>query len=315
MATTEQPEPRDGQAVVAPRDGTVHRGDVDGDDPPGRVAAPHLVHRDVVEHATVDQEVAVARHGREHARDGDARPDGRHDGPAVVVLGAGVGQVRRHAEVGDPQVDDVVVTDEPLELVGDAATPEHRRGRERVVEEPREGLDGRAAHALGGPAERRSDRHDRPDAGAPDHVDRGVELLEHLEDADVREPPRPAAAEDERGAGAREQPGEARPSARRRRSGRGGATRATAARATPSSRTGSTVSCGWSRARLILGWCWRVTSAHSSRSSEPGRGSSPASATSSTWSAQRSARRLHGVHVSSISSTRWRWRCSSSSIW
>ena len=84
------------------------RRDVDGDHRADRRIRAHHLHRQVVEHAAVDEQVAVERDRREHSREWRRSPGspGRRS-PRRWTSSARRRQVRRHAVERQPQILDV----------------------------------------------------------------------------------------------------------------------------------------------------------------------------------------------------------------
>ena len=168
---------------------------------------PHDADREVVEHAAVDEQVAVGgAHGWEDAGDGEAGSDRVPGGSAAVHLEPALGEVGRHAEERAPGVFQVEAVGRALEVAGDALAGGERHGGERHVE-GRARDDGVAQQlhqlvvrliACGAPTDERADAH-------PAHrVVGDAELPHRPEHAEAGDTASTPAAEDEADAAAEE---------------------------------------------------------------------------------------------------------------
>jgi hypothetical protein len=191
-------------------------GEIDADDA-ARSHGLHDVRGEIVEDAAVHEELAVQGHGRKGHRDRCAGPEravhpapGDDDLPGSRVAG-------RDAEERSPAVEDVRLRARGRDdgvvnrLLQTPATDQGDEGEQVVVAGgvPRECRAGELDQLRGGPAEGGPRGHDGADAGAAHEVHVDAVLLERPEHAEVREPLRAAAGEDEPGGVAAHDPGEA----------------------------------------------------------------------------------------------------------
>ena len=179
--------------------------EVDADDRAHAVHPLHHVDREVVERAAVAQEVAVGDHRRQRTRDGHARLQRLRQVAAADHVLPGLRVVGRHAEEVLPQVLDLRLEADEVEH-GRAQDPleppalDQRQQRDQVVVAGRVGAE-RAPrvgqHEVERPVGRHARGHRGPDAGSADVVDLDAALRQGAPDAEVSEPARAAAGEDE----------------------------------------------------------------------------------------------------------------------
>ena len=182
---------------IGARPWTSLRRDVDGDHRADRRIRAHHLHREVVEHAAVDQQVTLERDRREHTGNGDARPD-RHGARTTPVDVESRGrQVRRHAVERQPQILDVERPEVVVDVLADALALEEGDDRHGVVEQPVELLLGQRDQ-FGIVQVERDAAGDRRAHRAPAHgVDRHPRLAQRPQRAEVGEPASPTTAQHE----------------------------------------------------------------------------------------------------------------------
>src|SRR5215212_11690508 len=94
--------------------------DIDGDHQASRIPIAHLAYGEIVDDAAVHEKVTIQRDRRHEARNGDTRSYRRRQPAALVDDAARSGEAGRHAEVGEPEVLDVRVTQRRPEPVHNA---------------------------------------------------------------------------------------------------------------------------------------------------------------------------------------------------
>ena len=157
----------------------------------------HQVHRQIVQQAAVIEEVAVVNNRGNETGKTAARPCGPPQRPGSVHDHVGAGQVAGDAKIRHPEILDVRVAEQSLQVAVEAATTNHGHQRKGVIAqhpfelclEPGNGLFPIIGEGV-------SRRHDGAHADSGDDVYGEPRFVNGSDDPCMRESARAAAAED-----------------------------------------------------------------------------------------------------------------------